>query len=598
MKRIVFIFALAAALSEIYAAPASRALRTETLDDGTEISYYVRGDEKYRYFLSTDGYTMLRNEDGVFVYAQKDENDSLIAGNVRAHNEAGRTPTETAFLQTLTPFLTYSEAQVAAFLERWQDTAQPQKARKTGVSSAGSTNPDAQNGRHTRNLVILVNFSDKSFVVSNPQEQFYNLLNEPNYSYNGATGSVRDYFSDNSMGLFQPEFIVTQPVTLPNTLSYYAQSGPRNRQMIIDACNAVNATVDFADFDSDNDGWVDNVCVIFAGNNAAEGDRTLINPHVWTLASAMTYDGKKVYDYLCTSELRGSGKTAASICGIGTFTHEFSHILGLPDMYNDAVLYCLEKWDIMDFGLYNNDGRTPPAYSSYERYFMGWLTPEILNLPANESLEDLKTSNRAFIITNGGTPNFNGFVPSPAEFLLLENRQQTDWDEFLPHHGLLIWRINYYAADWNNNTPNNILRKGIYIIPADGKATIDTQDGDSFPGKLGKTFYAPQWRNNIYLGTSFTYISEESGIISFHYIDGTTTLCSVVNENFKLWTNQKSLHISGVNGEVEIIQTDGRTILKKKVSDFDTEIPIPQAGIYVLKLKNNDKVSTTKFIIH
>ena len=602
MKKRLFILLYFASLFEVYAAPASRSLRTETLVDGTEISYYVRGDEKYRYFLSTDGYTMLQNENGMFVYAQKDENDNLIAGNVRAHNETDRTPTETAFLKTIMPFLTYSEVQIADFLEKWQDNSAPaQRAKSAFLVADGTpnTNPNTKNNRHTRNVVILVNFSDKSFVVENPQQRFSDMLNEQNYSYNGATGSVRDYFSDNSMGVFQPEFIVTSPVTLPNALSYYAQSLSRNRQMIIDACNAVSSVFNFADFDNDNDGNVDNVAVIFAGNNAAEGNKNLILPHVSWLTSNLTLNGKRIYNYMCTSELRGTGTTAVSMCGIGTFTHEFSHILGLPDMYYDNI-YCLEEWSIMDFGFYNNDGRTPPVYSSYERYFMGWLAPEILNLSENESLEDLKISNRAFIITNGA-PNFNGFVPSPVEFFLLENRQQTDWDEFLPHNGMLIWHINYNATDWNNNEPNNPYRKGIYIVPADNISNRNTQDGDSFPGKSGNTSYSPKYWDNTYLGTSVTNISEKTGIISFNYIDGITALYNnAENEKLNIWTNQKLLYISGIEGEtqIEIIQADGRTILQKTISNFTTEIPVSQAGIYVLKLQNNKKNPIIKFVIY
>lgn len=609
LKKLLFILLFFVSLSEIYAAPASRTLHTETLAGGSVISYYVRGDEKYRYFLSTDNYTMLKNEDGVFVYAQKDENENLIAGNVCAHNETERTPAETAFLKSITPFLTYSETQIAAFLEKWQDNS-PQKAKPAFTVADGNpnSNPDTKNNRHTHNLVILVEFSDKHFVVQNPQQAFYDMLNQQNYSYNGATGSVRDYFSDNSMGEYTPEFTVVGPVTLGNYSNYTSTNDnlatTRNRQMIMDACNAVNGFVNFADYDSDNDGEADNICVIYAGKNSAENKKEdLIWPHCFYLSSKSTLklDGKIIYNYMCTSELRGEYTTAASMCGIGTFTHEFSHILGLPDMYNDAVSYCLEEWDIMDGGIYNNDGRTPPAYSSYERYFMGWLTPGILDFSENISLEDLKTSNHAFIIANG-TLNFNGFVPSPVQFFLLENRQNTSWDEYLPHHGLLVWRINYNAADWKGNIPNNSRRKGIYIIPADGKSNLLTQDGDSFPGTSGKTSYAFQWTNGAYSGTSITNISEESVIVSFDYIDSTITSSHnyIENNNFKIWTNQKTLYISGIDREtqIEVIQADGRTIFRKKTSSFNTEIPVSQAGMYILKLQNNEKKSIKKFVIY
>ncbi|GHT31108.1 hypothetical protein FACS189434_00260 [Bacteroidia bacterium] len=599
MKKTLFILFFLFSILDIYAAPANKNLRTETQQNGVTVSYFVRGDEKFRYFLTTDGYTLLRNTDGIFVYAQKDENGNLLAGNILAHNEGERTPAETAFLATIEPFLTYSETQIAAFLEKWQDLSPaPQKAKST-FTVADNTNPDTKNNRHTHNLVILVNFSDKSFVVENPQQKFSDMLNQTNYRDNGATGSVRDYFSDNSMGTYQPDFVVTAPVTLPQTQAYYAQSETRNRQMIVDACNAVNTTINFTEFDSDNDGFVDNVCVIFAGNNASEMAGNLIVPHTWWLATDITLDGVKIHDYMCTSELQGNGATAASICGIGTFTHEFSHILGLPDMYNDNVIYCLEEWDIMDYGLYNNVGRTPPAYSAYERYFMGWLVPEILTVPANETLEDLKSANRALIIVNS-TLNYNGFLPSPTEFFLLENRQQSDWDSYLPHHGLLVWHINYNAADWNANIPNNPSRKGIYIEPADGRASKPTQAGDTYPGTSGKTSFTPRLWNRTYIGNSLTNIAETDGIISFDYVSGIVTLYNTASSDLKVWTSGHHIFLSGIekNTKIDVYQTDGKQIFSKNTSDFTAETPVLQTGIYVLKLQSNEKTSTIKVVIH
>ncbi|MDR0873562.1 MAG: M6 family metalloprotease domain-containing protein [Prevotellaceae bacterium] len=608
MKRIVFILLFLAGVAEIFASPASKNLRTETQANGTTISYFVRGDEKLRYFLTTDGYTLLKNTDGIFVYAQKDENGNLVAGNILAHNKDERTPAETAFLATIEPFLQYSDAQIAVFLGKWEDkSAEPQKAKSTFSVSDGNinSNPDTKNGRHTRNLVILVNFSDKSFVVENPQQKFSDMLNQPNYSYNGATGSVRDYFSDNSMGVFQPDFTVVGPYTLPQPVNYYGENDGNNDlrpgQMVVDACNLAYLNgVNFSPFDTDGDNYVDDVFIYYAGYNEAEGaPANTIWPHrdvIHNYTGNITFNGKKIRDYACTSELRST--TGNVMCGIGTFCHEFGHVLGLPDMYYHDYSY-LDDWDIMDGGLYNNDGRTPPAYSSYERYFMGWLVPEILNAPTNETLEDLKNSNRALIITDAA-PNFNGFVPSPKEFFLLENRQQTDWDSYLPYHGLLIWHINYNAADWYNNTPNKPSYRGIFIEPADGRINSFTaRTGQIFPGSSGKTYFSPKFRNNSYLGKSITHIAEENGIISFDYEDGIVTLYNVADENLKIWTNLHTLYLSGLekNTQITVLKTDGQVILTKTSSNFDEEIPLLHSGMYLLKLQNGEKTSIHKFVI-
>ena len=100
-------------------------------------------------------------------------------------------------------------------------------------------------------------------------------------------------------------------------MSYYggndSDGNDKNpRQMVIDACTqAFNNGVDFAQYDTDNDGYVDNVFIYYAGYNEAEGaSANTVWPHRWTLANAnTTFNGKIVYDYACTSELKGKSGT-------------------------------------------------------------------------------------------------------------------------------------------------------------------------------------------------------------------------------------------------------------------------------------------------
>ena len=194
-----------------------------------------------------------------------------------------------------------------------------------------------------RSLVILVNFADKSFVVPDPKAAFSRLLNTEGYNENGGTGSARDYFRASSNGQFNPNFDVVGPYTLPNTMAYYGGNDSddydlRPADMVIHACSLANEFVNFADYDIDNDGYVDNVFIYYAGFNEAEGaNENTVWPHRWVVYSgnytgSKVFDGKTVYDYACTSELKGS--SGSTMCGIGTFTHEFGHVIGLPDHYH------------------------------------------------------------------------------------------------------------------------------------------------------------------------------------------------------------------------------------------------------------------------
>ena len=378
-----------------------------------------------------------------------------------------------------------------------------------------------------RGLVILVEFSDVRFVKK--KQNFYDLLNKENYNYNGATGSARDYFSDASNGQYVPQFDVYGPYKLDKEMGYYGQNDKDGLdlhpdQMVVDAVAKLNEAenIDFADYDTDNDGRIDNIFVYYAGYGENEGaPANTIWPHAWEVfdeyvMGQLVYDGKTIGGYACTSELQGT--SGVMMCGIGTFCHEFGHVLGLPDFYvTDYVSShkTLGDWDIMDSGSYLNDGNTPPTYSAHERFYLGWLTPEILNDSGSFELRELQESNKAYIITQTGEHNLDGGNPNPTTYYLLENRQKTGWDSYLPGHGLMITKTMYDEYDWYNNIPNNSKSsQGYDLIEADGKAPNDSygKAGDLFPGTAKVTSYVP------YAQYTIENIAEHNGVISFDFM--------------------------------------------------------------------------------
>lgn len=524
-------------ISQIYAVRATPFPITVSQPDGTELTIRLRGDEFFSYKTTIDGYLLVSDSKGVLTYAKSDENGRFTSTNVKVNNIGKRSLAEKSFISKLTPNQSFSRLnnlKRAARISSSESLAVPQKS----YPLAGTP----------KSLVILVNFSDKSFVTPDPLTAFTNLLNEPGYSTNGGTGSARDYFRDNSMGVFIPHFDVVGPYTLPQKMEYYGGNDSANsdndknpRQMVIDACKlASNNGIDFAQYDSDNDGIVDNVFVYYAGYNEAEGaEANTVWPHRWTLSNLNTkFDGKSIYSYACTSELRG--KSGSNMCGIGTFVHEFGHVLGLPDYYatdDEATHHTLSFWSVMDSGPYLNSGRTPPAYSAYDRFYLKWLIPTELKSPQNVKLNSLTTSNKAYLITQTGNHNLNGRSPSPLEFFTLENRQRTGWDSFLPNSGLLITRIYYNSGTWYNNTPNNdSTAMGVDIIEADGIASENTLVGDVFPGTAKVTTYLPSLRNGTIVNKPLTFIKNESGIVTFRFMGGGDVPSITTNGNPVLFT--------------------------------------------------------------
>ena len=500
--------------NNLFAVPAVPYPITVTQPDGSTLQIRLKGDEFFRYKTTLDGYLLEENNEGFFVYAQLDDEKNIIATNVRATDNNSRTAGENQFLKTQkkNPDLTPVNQQMRV-----------QRVAKS-PSSEVQQKAFPLNGS-PKSLVILVNFSNKSFVVANPQEAFTNMLNQEGYSENGGTGSARDYFISSSMGLFTPRFDVTGPYNLPNDMEYYGKNSGgddvRPRQMIIDACRlAHDDGVDFSKYDTDSDGYVDNIFVFYAGYNEAEGGpANTIWPHRWALSPTLTLNGVKIYDYACTSELRG--KNGSNMCGIGTFTHEFGHVLGLPDFSatNGASHQTLSDWSVMDGGAYLNDGRTPPAYSAYERFFLGWMTPVEINSPAYITLDTLTTSNTAYLISQSGSHNLIGSNPISKEFFMLENRQKTGWDSYLPNSGMLITRINYNATTWRTNEVNNIATTmGVNIMEADGIASEATLSGDPFPGKKNIRTYNPKLGNETDINKPLEQIEEIDGKIQFAFM--------------------------------------------------------------------------------
>ena len=496
---------------------------TITQPDGTQLTVVMKGDEYHHYHTTADGYLIVKNETGVFNYARRDARGILTDTRVKATNEGVRSASERAFISNLSTNTNLKDISGQMRANRMKQKA-ASVAPPARFPISGSP----------RSLVILVNFSDLAYVTANPTDAFTAMLNEEGYDANGGTGSARDYFRDNSMGTFSPRFDVVGPYKLPQTLKYYGENDADDYdmnpvQMIVDACaKADSAGVDFTIYDTDGDGLVDNVFVYYAGYNEAEwgGDDT-VWPHRWDIQpgynyngteASLTFDGKRVMDYACSSELKG--KTGTSMAGIGTFTHEFGHVLGLADMYatDGAEHQTLSYWNIMDSGAYLNSGRTPPAYNAFERFQLGYLAPELLqNYPVNVSLDTLLSSNKAYLISSTANHNLNFNDLTPKEFFLLENRQKKGWDRYLPGHGMLVYRINYNQNDWDFNEPNNNPdAMGVDIMEADGISNDNTLGGDPFPGTANKTSYELVLRSGTKLYKKITNITETAGKITFN----------------------------------------------------------------------------------
>ncbi len=523
MKRIFYLLLLFVSLSGVLkAVPAYPGLITTTQPDGTTISYYMKGDENFHFMTSEDGYLIAYNSDNIMEYALINDNYEIVTSGIKVSDVAYRTSKEKRYLKNA-----LKASDVVASLQVASERANARAQQRVAQNGDVPVMRYPLQGNPT-SLVILVNFQDVQFTYT--RENFDSLLNQKGYAVNRATGSANDFFEGCSFGQFSPEFVVVGPYTLPNTVDYYGKNNTygdaRAQNLIIDACRAADsAGVDFSVYDTDGNKKVDNVFVYYAGFNEAEGaPENTIWPHRSAIVSNQEFDGVKLWDYACTSEMKGNA--GSTMCGIGTFCHEFGHVLGLPDFYCTDYSHdepTLGSWDAMDQGPYNNGGKTPPSYSAYERFFLGWMTPTILE-PGYTEVQPLVTTNTAYILSKE-PHNLNGARPDPKEFFMIENRQRIGWDSVgLPGEGLLVTHIDYSAAKWLNNNPNNDPNDmGAQIVCASG--TTRSPEYNTFPGKANVKTCFLTMKDGYQFPDPLTSIKQDdsSRIISFVYGETPTT---------------------------------------------------------------------------
>lgn len=493
MKKIGLIVAFCAVMGSVWAIPARRGGIVKTQPDGSEIVVYQHGDEHFHWMTNEQGEWLHMDEDGFYHVTEALSKEAIAA----------------------------------------KRAASPMQVKpKNEVASPLNIAP--------RGLIILVNFADLAFTET--IEEMDSMHNAKNYTrdyeyvYRGNTyqvsseGSARQYFYDASFGQYNPQFDVIGPVTVSREYAYYGKNNVNTQfdqrpwEMVKEACVIADTLldVDFTQYDNDNDDIVDFVYVIYAGYGEADGGgANTIWPHSYQLSAAGAYcrlDGVRVDLYACGNEIDYYTKKHT---GIGTFCHEFSHVLGLPDLYTTEgqTHKTLGEWSILDYGPYNNDGNTPPTYSAYERFFMGWLTPEVIVDSANIRLEELNSSQRALLISTEDKHNLIGNDPKSTRFYLLENRQQQGWDTYLPGHGLMLTYVQYNATRWQENTVNNTSRSmGVDLIEADGKTP--NSSGTGYLGKATDLFPAGATSYTQITDHAIEDIEEIDGVIYFKYRGG------------------------------------------------------------------------------
>lgn len=532
----------------LYARPAHQGSTRVAQPDGSSVTIRLVGDEYLHYNITADGYSLVRRDDGAYVYAQLDADGQLVPTALLAHDAGERTIEERNYVESVGRL----KPQMTAQMMQMRRQNQAQRSRILSQNRAASYDYSKFRG-----LVLLVEYNDCPFRHSNYASIMNDMINADDYTGNNrtninahgtyvrCTGSIRDYYRDNSDGQFVPTFDVVGPVKVERS-QYYVNGSRNSAQLMIDACTAADSLVNFKDYDVDNDGTVDMIYFIFSGlGSYIDGnDSRLLWPHQSDIGYYRNVRKDDVYlgRYACSNELYGTEEWSV-LEGIGTMCHEFSHVLGLPDFYDTGNQYndeCVTPhgWSVMAAGADYNYGRTPCGFSLFERYALGFATPQLISKVDTFSLKPLHSSNTGYRLN----------TPVKKEWFYIENRQKSKWDSALPGHGMLIFRVDSTnASAWVYNTVNDNPKHPYYELLRAGGLKPDAYyaataaSSDPFPGSQGvktinnetspslKTWSGkPSW-----LG--LRNISEKAGVITFEtYNVNVLTSIAFSSDNYRV----------------------------------------------------------------
>lgn len=513
-KALLSTFAISAAVSSAFAIPAKLGVTPYRQPDGSVINIMLEGNADLHFTTTEDGTLLTMGDDGFYQLAAITENGDIVSTGLRA---------STHYASTAGIKLKDVRGQVRS---PRRGVSEPGKVTQSGLGKYSSGYPTTG---EVRVPIVLVEFNDVKFSEGYPE--YFRKMVSGDFDMYDCPGNLEQYFEFQSKGKFTPKFDVYGPVSLPQDIMYYASNAGQGwdvyaNKMISDAAKEAYNTeeVKFSMYDANKDEEVDFFYVVYAGYSEARGYDP--NKTIWPNAGNIKkngnfciVDGVWINTYACSNELISEGEFE----GMANIIHEFSHIIGLPDLYTTGDRFHYNTpgpYSILDYGVYVNDGRTPPNFSGYELNALEWSYPIMVEDTGTVELQDMSTGQFAMIASS----NRN-------EFFIFENRQNEGWDKHLPGHGLLIYHIDYNSKDFQNNAVNvDPDHQLVDLVEANNTPGFNINYGKedanckewTFPGLTGNTEFTfestPSFQtwDGEDLNMPITNIREEDGKVIFN----------------------------------------------------------------------------------
>jgi len=427
----LFVFGSCPIASFVNAMPASPHPYSVTQPDGTIVTMRIRGDEFFHWEEDAAGYTVMRDANGVVVYATLDAQSNLAPSVLKVGIDD---PVAAGLKPGVLPPLEV----------RNQRRAQALATEENQGGAAVAAQPPAVGT--VKNVVVMMRFSNHLARTLPSNANIDTIFNNPGPHTLAPTGSVRDLYLENSYGQMTLDSSVFGWVNLPQSEQTYAggNSGLTTQfwQAIRDALTLADASINFSQFDEDGDGYVDAIAFIHSGYGAEWGgtdaDGTNYTSRIWSHRWSISPDwvsneGVRVRDYHVSPGLWGTSGSAPG--RIGVIAHETGHFIGLPDLYDTdgggegIGSYCMmaNSWG------FTGDQYNPPHFSAWCKEQLGWVTPVVLNAAGTYTARRVEEFPEVYRIDSG----FPG-----GEYLLVENRQPFGFEDTMPQGGLTVWHVD------------------------------------------------------------------------------------------------------------------------------------------------------------
>jgi len=289
--------------------------------------------------------------------------------------------------------------------------------------------------------VLLVEFGDFSHTL--PSSTFTDQFNS-NYYLNGEGTSVSKYYYHESYGTLDITYDIYDWRTLTSHSYNWYGTGNNAFQFILDSVNLFGTgpnAIDFTQYDSDNDGRIDGIVVLHAGYaqeymgaGHMKSQTRIFNGSTNYSIQGLYYGNvslveEKLAPSFCSTYITAYNYPSDCRGPVLTETHEFAHLLGLPDLYQvhptTGSQVGAGLGDITMMSQQDRYPQKPINFDAWSRYFFGWIGPTDIDgsMSGNYTLTSIDASpNSAYILRDDSKMN-------SQEFFLVANRYRSNYNQ-------------------------------------------------------------------------------------------------------------------------------------------------------------------------